>query len=188
MVALGLAVAIFGSAALTRLGDCLTVQGQLQESDAIVVLSGDDGGRLEQGVWLYREGYAPILVLSGAGEQGRPSAAEVMKRQAIALGVPAAAILLVEQSTSTWEDAGYTRALMTDLGLKSAIVVTSPYHGLRASLAFARAFDGSGIRVTSYPVQDDRWRPDSWWTSIDTVRLTLNELIKLAYYELSGYL
>src|SRR5665647_136067 len=94
--------------ALTAVGNFLVVEDLPSEAEAIVVLSGDLGARLEQGVELYRQGYAPRLILAGGGQPGRPSAAEVMKRQAVALGVPSAAALLVNESTSTREDALFT--------------------------------------------------------------------------------
>ena len=191
MLALALlAVALLwgGAGLLTDIGNFLVVDDNPTKADAIVVLSGDGGARLEQGVELYEKGYAPVLILAGGGQPGRPSAAEVMARQAESMGVPASAVLLVSQSTSTREDALYTRDLMVRQGLKSVIVVTSPYHERRASLTFARAFDGSGISAASYPVRDDQWHPDNWWQNGRGLRLTLTELIKLAYYKLRGFI
>lgn len=183
-----LVLGVLATPALTALGLYLTVDGGPRKADAIVVLSGDTGSRLEQGVQLYKEGYAPVMVLAGAGEADHPSAAEVMRREATYQGVPYEAIYLVDQSKSTREDAAYTRELMAKREMKSALLVTSTYHGKRAALTFAKVFEGSGIQVTSCPVQDDRWRPDTWWTSSDTVRLTFNEMVKLVYYMLNGYL
>ena len=174
--------------ALTSLGRFLAVSDEIHKSDAIVVLSGDDGARLEQGVALYREGYAPLLILVGGGEANHPPAAEVMARQAAALGVPADAILLVTQSHSTREDALFTMELISNRRLDTAILVTSPYHQRRASLAFARVFRGSGVMVSSHPVQDDTWRAESWWMDAYTAQTTLVEFAKLAYYGLNGYL
>jgi uncharacterized SAM-binding protein YcdF (DUF218 family) len=177
-----------GSYLLGTVGRLLVVQESATRSDAIVVLSGDWGVRLEQGVDLFNREYAPVLILAGGGEEGRPAAAEVMKRQAVGMGVPASSVLLVDGSASTWEDAVLTHELMARLGLKSAIVVTSPYHQLRASMTFARAFEGSGISLSNYPARNDAWQPDSWWRSRSGVQLTMMELAKLAYYKLSGYL
>jgi uncharacterized SAM-binding protein YcdF (DUF218 family) len=185
---LGCVVALAAPPAMAALGSYLVVEDAPAKADAIVVLSGDGGNRLEHGVRLFDDHFAPVLILTGAGQPGNPSAAEVMRQQAESMGVPTSAIFLVEQSTSTREDATYTRQLMAQHGWRSAILVTSAYHGRRASLVFARAFDGSGIVVTNRPVHDDLWQPNSWWTSVDTIRLTMNELIKLAYYELNGYL
>lgn len=177
-----------GSHLLTAIGDFLVVEDTPSRADAIVVLSGDYGARLEQGVELYRQGYAKWLILVGGGQQGSPPAAEVMRQQAAEMGVSPARMLTVDRSTSTHEDAMYTRELMVRQGLKSAILVTSPYHERRASLTFARTFQGTGISVASYPVQDDQWHPDSWWKNNVTLRLTMIELAKLAYYKLHGYL
>jgi len=183
------ALVLWGSPPLlTAAGNFLMVEDHPSAADAIVVLSGDGGARLEQGIQLYRDGYAPLLILAGGGQQGSPSAAEVMRQQALDMGIPDSAILMVTQSGSTREDALYTRELMLRHRLKSAILVTSPYHQRRASLTFARALDGTGIRVSSYPVQDDRWQPNSWWLDGTTLRLTLLETAKLAYYYLRGYL
>jgi uncharacterized SAM-binding protein YcdF (DUF218 family) len=177
-----------GAHLLGTLGRLLVVQESAKKADAIVVLSGDWGVRLDQGVELFKGGYAPVLILAGGGEEGRPAAAEVMKRQAVAMGVPDSSVLLVDGSASTREDAVFTHELMARSGLKSAIVVTSPYHQLRASLTFARAFEGSGISLTNYPARNDDWQPDSWWKSRSGFQLTITELAKLAYYKLSGYL
>ena len=177
-----------GSYLLTAVGRFLVVEDNPSKADAIVVLSGDGGARLEQGVELFQQGHARWLILVGGGQPGNPPAAEVMKRQAAELGVPPSEMLAVDQSTSTREDALYTRELMVRQGLKSAILVTSPYHQRRASLTFAKAFQDTGISVASYPVQDDQWHPDSWWQNRTTLRLTVVELAKLAYYKLLGYL
>ncbi len=188
LVLIGAALLWQGTHLLTAIGNFLVVEDNPSKADAIVVLSGDYGARLEQGVELYQKGYARWLILVGGGQQGSPPAAEVMKRQAADLGVPQARMLAVDQSTSTREDALYTRQLMLQQGLRSAILVTSPYHERRASLTFAKTFEGTGISVNSYPVQDDQWHPDNWWQSRTTLRLTLVELAKLAYYKLEGYI
>ena len=177
-----------GPRLLIAIGNFLVVEDNPSKADAIVVLSGDSGARLEQGVELYRNGYARWLILVGGGQQGSPPAAEVMRRAAGELGVPPTRMLTVDQSASTREDALYTRELMLRQGLRSVILVTSPYHERRASLTFAKAFEGTGISVASYPVQDDQWRPDNWWQQGTTLRLTIVELAKLAYYKLSGYI
>ncbi len=188
LVLIGTALLWQGPLLLTVIGSFLVVEDNPSKADAIVVLSGDGGARLEQGVELFQKGYSRWLILVGGGQQGSPPAAEVMMRQAAQMGVPQARMLTVDQSTSTREDALYTREVMVQQGLKSAILVTSPYHERRASLTFAKAFQDTGITVASYPVQDDQWSPNSWWQDNATLRLTLVELAKLAYYKLNGYI
>ena len=67
----------------------------LVASDAIIVISGDEAqARYRDGVRLYRAGWAPHLIFSGAAWDGSPSNAEAMRTMAIAEGIPPAAILV----------------------------------------------------------------------------------------------
>ncbi len=174
--------------ALTAVGRFLVVDDNPGKADAIVVLSGDGGARLEQGVELFEQNCAPVLIVVGGGQPGNPPAAQVMRNEATAEGIPSSAVLMVGQSASTREDALYTRELMVQRGLKSAILVTSPYHQRRAALTFGKAFEGTGISVSSFPVRDDQWHPDNWWQDRRSLRITLTELAKLVYYKLAGYI
>ena len=70
--------------------------------------------------------------------------------------------------------------------LRSAILVTSPYHARRAKLTFDAAYAGSGIRLTVHAAPDSEWRKLSWWQQPDTRRLTFTELQKLGYILVTG--
>ena len=155
--------------ALTALGNYLVVDDLPSEADAIVVLSGDRGARLEQGVELYSRATPPALMLAGgrrAGQALRRRGDEAPGRQpwGSRLRDPAGGAVHLHQG-GRHSSPG---SLMAADGIKSAILVTSPYHQRRAALTFARAFAGSGISVASYPVQDDQWQADSWWRSRTT--------------------
>jgi uncharacterized SAM-binding protein YcdF (DUF218 family) len=162
-------------------------QPPLQASDAIIVISGDeDLARLRQGVRLWRDSWAPKLVFSGAAREGPISNAAAMRRQAMLDGVPASAILLDEQGADTYGNALNTRRLLEQHALKSAILVTSPYHLQRAAITFGRVYQGSGIRLLASAAPDSDWRKRSWWLRSDLRLLTLRELEKLAYVGLTG--
>jgi len=164
------------------------VQPPLERSDAIIVISGDeDQARLREGVRLWRESWAQRLIFSGAAREGPVSNAEAMRRQAIAQGVPEAAILLDDKAADTYGNAVHTRKLMEVNGLRSAILVTSPYHLERAAVTFNGVYDGSGIRLIASAAPDSAWRKQSWWLRPDLRRLTLSELEKLAYIALTGH-
>src|SRR5688572_1816643 len=107
----------------------------LQTSDAIVVISGDEAlARYRDGVRLYRAGWAPRLIFSGAAWDGGHSNAEVMRTLAISDGIPESAILVDPNADDTFGNAVHTRDLMVAHGMKSASLVTSPYHLQRALL------------------------------------------------------
>ena len=164
-----------------------TPQPPLQPSDAIVVISGDEQmARFREGLNLYRQGYGRFLVFSGAARDNGVSNADVMSTLAVDSGVPARAILEDSLGEDTWGNAVHTRQLLAQQGLRSAILVTSPYHVRRAKLTFDTAYAGSGIELSVHAAPDSEWRKLSWWQQTETRRLTFVELQKLAYIAVTG--
>ncbi len=64
--------------------------------------------------------------------------------------------------------------------LRSAILVTSPYHQRRAAVVFGRTFGEAGLTFRNYPARDPVWDPTFWWASEPARSLTTVELAKLA--------
>jgi uncharacterized SAM-binding protein YcdF (DUF218 family) len=163
------------------------LQPPLQPSDAIIVISGDeDLARLRAGLSLWRAGWAPRLIFSGAAREGPVSNAETMRLAAINAGVPTSAILVDEWGADTYGNAIHTRQLMEDNRLRSGILVTSPYHLQRASLTFQGVFRGSEIRLIASAAPDSNWRKQSWWLRPELRLLTMSELEKLGYIAFTG--
>lgn len=176
-VVLMLAIGVGG---LVTIGHALAVEDPLAKADVIVAISGDNGPRTETAARLWKQGYAPLVLFSGGSlDPESVSSAELMKRDAVRLGVPATAILIEPASTTTEENARLTARLMSDRGLRSAILVTSPYHQRRASIFFSRAFASAGLEFRNHPASDPAWDPDRWWTREPARTLTLVELAKL---------
>lgn len=160
---------------------------ELTASDAIIVISGDEQmARFREGVRLFREGMGGVLVFSGAAEDRQTSNARVMRQLAVDGGIPPSAVREEPYGEDTWGNATHTRELLEREGLRSAILVTSPYHLRRAALTFKAAYAGSGIRLTAHAAPDSQWRKLSWWSEAETRRLTILELQKLAYITLTG--
>lgn len=108
--------------------------------------------RVERGVRLWREGTAPMLLLSGGGRGPEPEA-ETMRRLALAGGVPQAALLIEPGSRDTLGNARETARLLRALGLRSVVLVSDHTHLRRAALLFRLAGVGvagrSGVRSPS---------------------------------------
>jgi uncharacterized SAM-binding protein YcdF (DUF218 family) len=167
-------------ALLAGVGHWLDVTDPLVHADAIVAISGDTGARAESAIALWKEGYAPVLVFSGGSSDPESVAsAELMKRTALAAGVPANAIVVEGASATTEENAQRVAELMRNAGLRSAILVTSPYHQRRAALLFEREFERTGLSFRNHPADDPDWDATFWWTSEPSRSLTLVELAKL---------
>jgi uncharacterized SAM-binding protein YcdF (DUF218 family) len=164
-----------------------TPQPAPQVSDAIVVISGDEQlARFQEGVTLYQKGLGQYLVFSGAAYDNGTSNADVMRALAVKRGVPYSAILEEPQGEDTWGNAIFTRQVLEQHGLRSAILVTSPYHSRRAKLTFDTVYAGSGIQLIVHAAPDSQWRKLSWWQQNETRRLTFTELQKLAYIFATG--
>ncbi len=90
--------------------------------------------RTQHAIALYRAGYAPALILCGGLGGYPPTEAEMMRRLAASAGVPADALILEDQSHSTEESLTNAKALMDVRGWRSALIVSDPFHLLRAEL------------------------------------------------------
>jgi uncharacterized SAM-binding protein YcdF (DUF218 family) len=128
------------------------------KADAIVVLGCAPSARLrrrvERGARLYHQGAAPVLLLSGGGSGPEPEA-EIMRRIALATGVPQAALLTEPHSRDTLGNARETARLLRVHGLRSVVLVSDRTHLLRAALLFGLAgvdiAGRSGVRSRSLP-------------------------------------
>lgn len=164
------------------LGFYLSPQSRLEKSDAIVAVSGGDtAARAEEAIKLYRQGYAPKLIFSGAAlDKTGPSNAAVMARQAVSEGVPESAILLDEVSTDTFENALAVREIVGRNQMQSIILVTAPYHQRRAYITF-RSRLGPDLVIRNHSAIDNRWRRSAWWANDYSYRITLAELQKTLF-------
>ncbi len=138
-------------------GRFLIVEEEAVHAEAIVVIGGDHKPqRLQQAAKLYEIGLAPIVIISAGtmvleGTESLPEA-EVMRRQAIALGVPDDVLIIENRSYSTYENARFTKQLLENRGIKSIILVTSAYHSRRARHIFHEVLGmESDITVQSAP-------------------------------------
>ena len=117
-----------------------------QRSDAIVVLGARIflrpnvynpclTARVNQGVELYRQGYAPKILFSGGTDrEDGIIEASAMKQIAISLGVSEPDILVETSSSSTYENLVNSQQILNTNNLKSMLVVTEPFHTPRVSL------------------------------------------------------
>lgn len=140
-----LLVVIGGLAVLYQRVDARSRQMEgARRADVIIVLGSAvwPGGRpspsldarAQHAIALYQSGYAPYLVFCGGLGGNPPSEAEVMRRLAVSAGVPASALMLEDQSHSTEESLTNAKLLMDARDLRSAIIVSDPFHLFRAEI------------------------------------------------------
>ncbi|MGH9411182.1 MAG: YdcF family protein, partial [Vicinamibacterales bacterium] len=166
----------------------------LSHADAIFVLAGTRTERWLEGVDLYRQGYAPVIVLSpGIVEPSEmwirargirfPSDSELARDAMIQMGIPDWAIETPTQSVdNTADEALMLRRLIRANHWTRVIIVTSKYHTRRAGFAFRRALDGAGVTLIIRASHYDTSDPAHWWRHRSDLRFVLLEWEKLTAY------
>lgn len=169
---------------LARCSDGPSAGEKCQTADVIVAISGGDtAARTVEAIKLYKDGWAPKLVFSGAAEdRNSPSNAAVMRGIAIASGVPEGDIVIDERGRTTKGNAEETADLLKGEGVTSMILVTSGYHQRRASLEFGQRFED--VEIRNHPVsQDGQWSAWWWMTPVGWY-LALGEIARIVLFYL----
>jgi uncharacterized SAM-binding protein YcdF (DUF218 family) len=134
-------------------------QDSRPHSDAIVVLgSAQYNGvpssifeaRLEHARKLYEEGVAPVIVTVGGKADGDQfTEAEAGRDYLAETGVPADALLAVPEGQDTLESIRAVARTFADNGWSSAVLVSDPWHALRAE----RMAEDAGLDAESSPTR-----------------------------------
>ncbi len=188
-------VAAFGASAwfAVSLGHVLHHEDPLEPADAIFVLAGSRLTRVVESGDLYREGRAPTVVLSrelpDEGEEALRArgiavegATDAQVQALTGMGVPRAAIHIIEPQVTTASEATELRGLALARGWHTVIVVTSKMHTARARMVFRRRMDGTGVRIIMRATRYDAANIDQWWRARADLRFALFEVQKLAAY------
>jgi uncharacterized SAM-binding protein YcdF (DUF218 family) len=185
---------VLAAYAFTQVGIFLTKEDPLHKADAIAVLAGTSMDRQLEAADLYKEGYAPRIVLTYRvpeaafavlAARGVRVAADAEQARDIftRLGVPADAIVLPPRiHDNTAQEAQTFRALAVKNHWKRLIVVTSRYHLRRAGFAIRREMAGTGVDVEMRGTRYEQMTPDRWWTTREDLRWVLDEGAKLVAY------
>lgn len=125
-------------------------------SDCILALGSHDLRVAERAAELYLQQLAPVLIFSGGlgnvtkGVWTEPEA-DRFAGIAIAMGVPAAAILIENQSTNTGENILFTQKLLEEKGFspQTFLLVQKPYMERRSYATFKKHWPEKELLVTS---------------------------------------
>ena len=187
-----LGLLLFAVAAFTPLANSLNIwmagMAMLEPADAIVVLGRggvDTDGvltnrslrRTLDGIGLYGDGFAPVLVLSGSADETSARA-----RLAQGLGVPSGAILRTSSAKTTRGEAEEIRRLLIPLGRRRILLVADPIDMPRARAVMERA------GFTVLPAPTAATGPSDPESRLGLLRDILSELAGWTYYRLTGAL
>lgn len=188
------AVALAAVLFLPFAGRLLARADPLQHADLIMVLGGARIERWLEAVDLYKEGWAPAIVISpgqvspleiGLHARGvrYPREGDLARDAVVALGVPADRVVVLPNGVdNTAAEAALLRRTYPPGTIHRLIVVTSAYHVRRARYAFTRELEGSGVAVVVRASRYDDLQPARWWSRRRDIRFMMSELPKLAAY------
>ncbi|MGY3231320.1 uncharacterized SAM-binding protein YcdF (DUF218 family) [Luteibacter sp. HA06] len=161
-------------------------------ADAIVVLGGGKlpvtdwsrtTTRAGRGLTLWRDGFAPLLLVSGSDQ------ADELARGFALSGVPGDDLRVEGSSVNTHENARNSAAILRASGLSEVLLVTSAIHMRRA----AGCFRHEGIVVSPVPADDGHAKlvvAPAWLPRRDALTLTarcLREYLALMVYHWRGW-
>jgi uncharacterized SAM-binding protein YcdF (DUF218 family) len=178
---------IVGGYATVRIWEQGT-RDDVRPADAIVILGAAqyDGtpspvyrARLEHGVRLWQEGWAPLLVVTGGKREGdRTTEAAVGRDFARSLDVPDGAILSEDRGRNTLESLRAVAGLLRARGVDRAVFVSDPSHMLRVlRIARDEGIVAWGSPTRQSPRENDLGR---------RIGATVHELGALGLYFLIG--
>lgn len=153
------------------------------KADAIVVVSGGDtNARTDEGIRLFKDGWANEIVFSGAAQDKTgPSNAAAMRNRAVNAGIPVNAIYIEENSATTGENAMNSQTIFEENEYSSIILVTSGYHQRRSTLEFKN--ESTAVTVYNHPVLNDKDWSFWWWATPRGWWLAGGEIAKImAFY------
>jgi uncharacterized SAM-binding protein YcdF (DUF218 family) len=132
-------------------------QGELPTAEAIVMLGGattsksyprlnvdlsERGDRVLYTAQLYKQGKAPLVIISGGRvewmESGAPEATDVKNMLVSEFGLPAAAIVEEPDSLNTYENAVNVKKILEQRQIQKILLVTSAFHMPRSMRIFRK--------------------------------------------------
>ena len=174
----------------------ITENQGLVRSDVIIVLGAGSRSttphlppqayaRVQQGVSLLLDGWAPKMVVSGGySTHTGLTEAPLMATIARTAGARPEQVIEEPQSKNTWENATDSLAIMQEKGWASALVVTSPYHTYRACAIFHK--QGANVRCIAAPLRTEA--SHTVYERLMDLRSVLREYGAIIYFYLKHYI
>jgi uncharacterized SAM-binding protein YcdF (DUF218 family) len=175
---------------LRATGQALVVDDPRERADAIVVVAGSTPSREEMAAGLFREGWAPRVLVSRQFVPGRVQRLIEMgvrrldfQGESVAAlekyGVPRDAIITLDQPVEITETELRAVAVAArDRGWRRLILVTSPFHARRVQLIWRRE-SGGAIEGRLAPVPDECAAGNTWWRRRRCSESVLHEYLGL---------
>lgn len=164
-------------------------EDQLQQVEAMFVLSGGGYDRGNEAVKVFNQGYTKQIICTGSNPlielrifnmdtlESDMTVAN-LKKQA----VPDSNIVQIKYGTSTREEADTILNYCKAHQFKKVIILSSLLHTGRVEKVFGKPFKDAGIQLIIHGAPSSRFDEYHWWQSEDGLIAVNNEWIKTMYY------
>jgi uncharacterized SAM-binding protein YcdF (DUF218 family) len=160
------------------------------KADAIVVLSHGTEiyFRMTEAAKLYREGYAPKVVINGG--RVHPIVKEMEAKgfsrewrwdeeyhsylQFLGISLDDVIFIQLEEPIDTYSEAALLGENLKQLGMKDLLITTNKYHSRRAGYIWESLYEGV-FKIGVVPVQGETFSPWSWFRDRRQFKWTLYE-------------
>jgi uncharacterized SAM-binding protein YcdF (DUF218 family) len=146
------------------LGEFLVHTDPLVKADAVLVLAGDmTGGRITKAAELVKQGYAPVVLVSGPMLLYGINEANLAINYAVGKGYPREMFVpMISKAFSTRDEVAFFVPELRSRGVHRLIIVSSDFHTNRAGKLFRKAL-GPDIDVHMIASPDLYFTPGGWW-------------------------
>lgn len=158
-------------------------------ADAVVLYVGPEREeRMAEARRLLRDGYARFLIVPAHGEAYRVEGDGSLQKLVAPARVPGNLFFLRKAANyrryyeNTHVETLEARRIMQDLGLRSALLVSSPYHMRRIDLIAGLVFAGDGCRLGLAPSRRETRLAHRDWLDPGRRRNMVSEYVKLAWF------
>ena len=186
---------------LKDIGDFIFIKDDPVPSDIILVPGSQENVLAEYAASLWREGFAPRILVSGkyggnvscfAGElrpeyiEAHPEAADFtseaqfLKSILLSCDIPESAVITEEESRNTFENAIFSGKILREKDCRSMLLVCQAFHARRALMTFSYILPEITIRVC--PVVTKNTSRENWTESERSYRRVMGELRKCGDY------
>lgn len=171
------------------LGSYLVAETELTRTDAVVVLGGSSYERGLEGLKVYEDGMAPMIICTGGNIPSVMMAldtilyeADITRGMILDNGVPEDRVVALRSSTSTKEEASEIFEYVKSTDIDSLTIVTSKLHLRRTKNVFTEQFEDSGVHLVFHGAPSASFDEKEWWNSEQGLIMVNNEYMKLLYY------
>ena len=163
---------------LSFLGESLVANQQPFKADTVVVLAGDaTGERIGRAVELAKEQWAPLIVISSAGDVFDIPEGELAINWAVRKGALREWFLLLNnKADSTREESVGIAAECQRRGFQKVILVTSDFHTHRAGITLRSV--ASNLEIRTVASKTAIYDPKNWWKFRQSRKIWLLEFSK----------